>query len=205
MNEMSKSTSVLIALLALVVGYCIYSGTAVSALGEPGLQARMERTSAIKDTIDDLQIRIDSAKRDLAKESLDDIRKRVEAYRASLATLRALVPEGREVASLLDDISIRAKVRGLRVSAFTPIAPQPGPAPFDTYSYNFSVQGKYNRIGEFLTDIASLRRIMVPSDVKMHPADVAAARATGDTVLEASFIIRTYVKAKTAEDSAHGQ
>ncbi|MGE3617969.1 MAG: type 4a pilus biogenesis protein PilO, partial [Gemmatimonadales bacterium] len=78
--------------------------------------------------------------------------------------------------------------------------PQPvsgGPAPFDTYTYKMSVIGRYDQIGEFLSDIASLRRIIVPYEVTLASARMPEARALGDTtkaMLEARFQIRTYVK-----------
>ena len=91
------------------------------------------------------------------------------------------------------------------MTGFQPVAPQPGPMPFDTYAYSFVVVGHYHQVAEFLTDIASLRRIMVPADVRMVAASQAQGRAFGDTtaMLEAHFTVRTYVKSKAAEDSTH--
>lgn len=201
----SKTTPILFTLVALAVGYAGYSGEGISLVGMNGLKSRTDRVAAIEDTVTQLQAKIDTAKRDLAKESVEDVTKRVEAYRASLAVLRTLVPEQREVANLIDDIQIRAKVRGLTVSAFTPEPPVPGPAPFDTYTYKLSVIGRYHQVGAFLTDIASLRRIMVAGEVRVAGADLQKARVLGDTVamLEASFKLRTYVKAKAPEDSTN--
>ena len=48
---------------------------------------------------------------------------------------------------------------------------EPGPAPFDTYKYNMSVIGHYDQIGEFLADVASLQRIIVPYDLSVAPAN----------------------------------
>ena len=71
-----------------------------------------------------------------------------------------------EVNNLLDDVNARSRVRGVRVTGFQPVPPATGPAPFDTYSYQFVVVGHYHQVASFLTDIASLRRIMVPGEVK---------------------------------------
>ena len=67
--------------------------------------------------------------------------------------------------------------------------------------------GIITRSDEFLTDIASLRRIMVPGDVKLVAASQTQGRAFGDTtaMLEAHFTVRTYVKAKAPEDSTHAK
>ena len=70
------------------------------------------------------------------------------------------------------------------------------------------VMGHYDQIGEFLGDIASLQRIIVPVDLTIAPANAASAKALGDSsgaMLEAKFQIRTYVKsASAAEGEASG-
>ena len=53
-------------------------------------------------------------------------------------------------------------------------------------------------MGEFLSDIASLPRIIVPQDVVLRAAQQQAQKLLGDTtgaLLEAQFGIRTFVKA----------
>ena len=69
--------------------------------------------------------------------------------------------------NLLDDISTRAKIRGVTLSQVVPLPVEPGPAPFDTYKYNMSVIGHYDQIGQFLADVASLQRIIVPVDLSV--------------------------------------
>jgi Tfp pilus assembly protein PilO len=205
MADSPKSTPMMLTAIALLVGYVGYTGTGLAPLKMKGLATRQVRVTAMADTLATLQAQIDTAKHDLARGSLEDLKKRVEAYRASLGILSTLVPEQREVNNLLDDIQIRAKVRGVTFSSFAPSAPEPGPAPYDTYSYQLAVIGHYHQVGQFLTDIASLRRIIVPGNVVIGAANVTQARALGDTtaMLEARFSIKTYVKAKSAEDSTN--
>jgi Tfp pilus assembly protein PilO len=207
MGDNSKTIPVVLALLALLVAYMGYSGDGISFIGMHGLKAKMVHADSLRDSIAVLQVKIDTAKRDIAKESVEDVKKRVAGYRASLALLRTLVPEQREVTNLLDDVTLRSRVRGVRMTGFQPVAPVSGPVPFDTYAYQFVVVGHYHQVAEFLTDIASLRRIMVPGDVKLIAADPKQARAFGDTtaMIEAHFTVRTYVKAKAAEDSTHAK
>lgn len=205
MGSNAKTVPVFLTLLALLVAYMAYTGDGLSFVGVPGLKARMAHVDSLRDSIAVLQVKIDTAKRDIARESVEDVKKRVAAYRESLALLRTLVPDQREVTSLLDDVTQRSRVRGVRVTGFQPVTPVPGPAPFDTYSYQFVVVGHYHQVAQFLDDIASLPRIMVPGDVKLVAADPKQARAFGDTtaMLEAHFSVRTYVKANPAEDSTH--
>src|SRR5438093_8142841 len=140
---------------------------------------------------------IAQAKSDLASGTVEDLRRKVEEYTALLGLMRRLVPEKNEVPALIDDISTKAKLRGINIGRFEPLAVEPGP-PFDTYRYRIEILGHYDQVGEFLADIASLPRIIVPQDVALKSASQGAQKITGDTVgalLEASFMIRTFVKA----------
>lgn len=202
-----KSTPILVGLLAGLVGYVAYTGAVLEPLGLSGLQGRQARIEAIKDTITQLDAATDSAKKELARATVEDLRKRIDTYRGSLALLRRLVPERNEVPNLLDDISTRSKIRGVTLSQVVPLPVEPGPVPFDTYKYNMSVMGHYDEIGQFLADVASLQRIIVPYGLSVAPASLGAAKALNDTsgaLLEAKFQIRTFVKSSSAEGEASG-
>jgi type IV pilus assembly protein PilO len=154
------------------------------------------RISAANIEADSLQQIVAAAKRDLASGSIEDLRIRVEQYRGSLELMRRLVPERNEVPTLIDDISTKAKVRGVTLGKIQPLSPEPG-SPFDTYRYRLEVYGHYDQIGEYLADIASLPRIVVPQDVALSSASPQAQKLLGDTLgalLLAEFTIRTFVK-----------
>ena len=202
-----KFAPVLVILLAGLAGYIAYTGAIIGSFGLTGLAGRQEKVVAIKDTIAHLQSATDSAKRELAHGTVEDLRKRLDTYRGSLALLRRLVPERNEVPNLLDDISSRGKIRGVTVSQVVPLPVEPGPAPFDTYKYNMSVIGRYDQIGAFLADVASLQRIIVPYAISVAATNNQAAKALGDTsgaLLEAKFQVRTYVKSSSSEGEASG-
>ena len=202
-----KATPVLVMLMAGLVGYIAYTGTVIDGFGMSGLVTREERIVAMRDTIGQLEAATDSAKRELARGTVEDLRKRLETYRGSLALLRRLVPERNEVPNLLDDISSRGKIRGVTLSQVVPLPVESGPSPFDTYKYNMSVIGRYDQIGQFLADVASLQRIIVPYDLTLAPANMTSAKALGDTtgaLLEAKFQVRTFVKSSTPEGQASG-
>src|SRR5204862_1445878 len=148
-------------------------------------------------TIDSLQVIIDRAKQDLASGTVEDLRRKVEQYTALLAVMRRLVPDKNEVPALIDDISTKAKVRGVTIGRIEPFAPETG-SPFDTYRYRLEIIGHYDQLGQFLSDIASLPRIIVPQDVVLKAAAGQAQKLLADTLgalLEAQFAIRTFVKA----------
>jgi type IV pilus assembly protein PilO len=182
---------------------------------------RRVQAAAGESQIDSLNAVIRRAKADLASGSVESMRQAVEQYRAALGLMRRLVPERNEVPSLLEDISNRAKVRGISLGSFQPLPAEPGPAlvlsqrepgdtgqptqarepAFDIYRYRLQVYGHYDQIGEFLADVASLPRIMVPQDLVLRPASQQTQKLVGDTIgalLEASFDLRTYVKRTSA-------
>jgi type IV pilus assembly protein PilO len=202
-----KTTPLLTLLLAGIVGYSAYTGAVIDMVGIKGLSAQRQRVVAVRDTIAQLEAATDSAKRELARGSVADVRKRLESYRSSLLLLRRLVPERNEVPNLLDDISTRSKIRGVTLSQVVPQPVEPGPAPFDTYIYNMSVIGRYDAIGQFLADVASLQRVIVPYNLTIGAANTNSAKALGDStgsMLEAKFQIRTYVKSPNQEGEASG-
>jgi type IV pilus assembly protein PilO len=202
-----KGTPLLAIALALLVGYIAYTGTVINMVGIEGLAARREHVVAMRDTIARFEAATDSAKKELARGTVADVRKRLENYRSSLVLLRRLVPERNEVPNLLDDISTRSKIRGVTLSQVVPQPVEAGPSPFDTYKYNMSVIGRYDQIGQFLADVASLQRIIVPYDLTITAANSGAAKVLGDSteaLLEAKFQIRTYVKSPNAEGEASG-
>jgi len=202
-----KATPLLALVLAGIIGYCAYTGAVIELVGVRGLAATEEHIVAVRDTITRFEAATDSAKKELARGSVADVRKRLESYRSNLLLLRRLVPERNEVPNLLDDISTRSKIRGVTLSQVVPQPVESGPAPFDTYSYNMSVIGKYDQIGQFMADVASLQRIIVPYNVSVAAANATAAKALGDStgaLLEARFQIRTYVKSPTQEGGASG-
>ena len=202
-----KAAPLLALVLAGMVGYIGYTGAVIELVGLKGLAAGKERIVAVRDTISRMEAATDSAKKELARGSVADVRKRLESYRSNLMLLRRLVPERNEVPNQLDDISTRSKIRGVTLSQVVPLPVEPGPAPFDTYTYNMSVIGKYDQIGQFMADVASLQRIIVPYNLSVAAANSTSAKALGDStgaLLEARFQIRTYVKSPTQEGGASG-
>ena len=202
-----RTTPLLMILLAGIIGYAFWSGSLIDMLGLKGVQQQKEQLAAIADTVATLNAQTDSAKKELAKGTVEDLRERLEGYRSSLALMRRLVPERNEVPNLLDDISTRAKIRGVNLAEVSPMPETQGPAPFTTHMYGMKVVGHYDEIGEFLADIASLQRIIVPYDVTIAPAQSQMTKVLGDStgaMLEAKFRIRTYVKSSQAEGEASG-
>jgi type IV pilus assembly protein PilO len=164
------------------------------------------RVAAVVTEADSLQRIVDAAKADLAQGTVEDLRRKVAEYAANLELARRLVPERNEVPALIDDISTRSKIREVTVGSIQPLSPEPG-SPFDTHRFRLEVFGHYDAIGEFLSDIASLERIIVPTDINMLEAPQAAQRMLGDTaggLLVVNFTMKTYVKSPSPAGGAGG-
>src|SRR2546427_5300833 len=147
---------------------------------------------------------IAQAKSDLASGTVEDLRRKVEEYTALLGVMRRLVPEKNEVPALIDDISTKAKVRGVTIGRIEPQPVEPGP-PFDTYRYRLQIIGHHHQLGEVLSDLPSPPRIIVPQDVVLKAAAGQAQKLLGDTagaLLEAQLGIRTFVKAAAPPPAA---
>jgi type IV pilus assembly protein PilO len=152
---------------------------------------------------DSIQLRVDSAKQDLARGTVQSLRQRVADYQAQLVLMRQLVPTGNELPSLLNDISARAKLRGVGITDFDPMNVEEA-GEFQAYRYRFKVTGHYDQLGEFLSDIASLRRILVPYDVTVSPSTSPGAAVSADTtgaLLDVTFQLRTFVKPETVDST----
>lgn len=202
-----KAAPILGLLAAGAIGYMFYSGEVVKQIGVEGVAVKKEQIHSVQDSINFLEAQTDSVKRDLARGTIEDLKNKIASHRGTLTILRQLVPERNEVPNLLDDISTRAKIRGVNLAEVVPQPVAAGPAPFDTYAYKFAVIGRFDQIGEFLSDIASLRRIIVPYDVTILSAPAAQAKALGDdnkAMLEAKFQIRTYVKSGATQEGGQG-
>jgi type IV pilus assembly protein PilO len=155
-----------------------------------------QEITATRTQVDSLQGVIDRAKQDLASGTVEDLRRKVEEYTALLGVMRRLVPDKNEVPALIDDISTKAKVRGVTIGRIEPLPVEPG-QPFDTHKYRLEIIGRYDQLGEFLSDIASLQRIIVPQELNLVSANAQSQHLLGDTtgaLLEARFSIRTFVK-----------
>lgn len=143
------------------------------------------------------------AKALLARGTVEQMREEAKVLQDNLALIRTLIPAGNEVPALLDQILGAARRVGLEQESFVPGAVVQGES-FDTYRYRLSFNGTYHQIGELLTAIGSLRRIMSPVNLSLSTAPAGSSRLRvqpGEQVLTANFDIQTYV-VRTTPDGA---
>jgi type IV pilus assembly protein PilO len=131
---------------------------------------------------------------DIKSGAFQRARKEAQRFERDLAVLNRLVPSTNEVPALLDQVSTAARRAGLELQDVNPAGPQPGEE-FDTYKYRVGVQGGYHEIAQFLTNIATLDRIVAPMNVNLIVTSGKGEKKakTGESLLDARFDIQTYV------------
>lgn len=153
--------------------------------------------SAHVDTVETLNRQ---ARVDLTRGTAKQLQDQARSYEKNLTLMRQLVPTTNEVPALLEEVSTAARRVGLDLASVEPVPVIQGEQ-FDTYRYKVSVMGGYHELAEFLTNVGSLDRIMVPVglELKPHPATGPAARQQkpGESLLDATFQLQTYVARTT--------
>jgi type IV pilus assembly protein PilO len=150
--------------------------------------------------VDSLDRKNQQAKADIAQGSLQKLRAQSTEYEQSLRVMRQLVPRSNEVPALLEDISTAARRVGLDLATVEPMPVLPGEQ-FDTYRYKLAVIGGYHPVGQFLSNVGSLNRIIAPvtMQIRIHPvADKTKARIKkGESLIDTEFQVQTYVARTT--------
>lgn len=161
---------------------------------------RAAELAAVQVHVDSLDKMNQQAKADVAQGSLQKLKAQSAEYDQSLKVMRQLVPRSNEVPALLEDISTAARRVGLDLATVEPMPVLPGEQ-FDTYRYKLAVIGGYHPVGQFLSNVGSLNRIIAPVTmaIKVHPvADKTKARIRkGESLIDTEFQVQTYVARTT--------
>lgn len=160
---------------------------------------KAEELEVLTERVENLDANNQRAKAIVARGSVEELKADSDRLRDNLDLMRTLIPTSNEVPALLDEIIGAARRTGLDFSNFAPIGTTPGET-FDTYRFRMSLQASYHEVGELLTAIGSLRRIIAPINLTLAPAPQGATRARSsrargadEPVLNANFEIQTYV------------
>ena len=150
--------------------------------------------------VDSLDKRNQQARADIAQGSLQKMRAQAAEYEQSLKVMRQLVPRSNEVPALLEDMSTAARRVGLDLATVEPMPVLPGEQ-FDTYRYKLAVIGGYHAVGQFLSNVGSLNRIIAPVTlaIRLQPATARtkARVKAGESLINTEFQVQTYVARTT--------
>jgi type IV pilus assembly protein PilO len=163
---------------------------------------------ALEVRVDSLEVGNDRARAEMATGSAADLQAQADQYAHDLDIMRQLVPTGNEVPALLEQVSTSARRTGLDLSAVEPQPVIEGEI-FDTYRYKIAVTGGFHAVGEFLTNVGSLTRIVAPMNLSLAPAsnpNIAAVKLKrpGTAAIDTRLEIQTYV-IKTAPGARGGK
>ncbi len=181
MADQQRQMMLLAALGVGAVGYGTYTHVYVprsAAVAE--LESRLERLEAQNAT----------ARQLTAREGRSEVERQLGLYREQLVQVEGLIPSSEELPDLLDAISAEAQRTGVELSLIQPVGASAEQF-YTRRTYDLAVRGAYHEIGEFLTEIASLRRIITP--INLSVTVMQAEPGETEAQLEAKFAIETYV------------
>jgi type IV pilus assembly protein PilO len=152
---------------------------------------------ALETRLDTLDAMNASARARIAQGTAAELEAQAAAFSKDLEVMRLLVPTGNELPSLLEQVSTAARREGLDLASVEPQPVVQGET-FDTYKYKVSVTGPYHALGEFLTNVGSLTRIVTPVNLTLNLSTNKQANAfklapEGTAAVESRFEIQTYV------------
>lgn len=158
---------------------------------------RHDELVALEVRLDTLDARNAMARTRIAQGTAAELEAEAARYTKDLEVMRLLVPTHNELPSLLEQVSTAARREGLDLSS---IEPQPivHGEMFDTYRYKVSLTGGYHALGEFMTNVGSLTRIVTSVNVGLALSNNKNLNAVklapaGTASVESQFEIQTYV------------
>ncbi len=152
---------------------------------------RDEANAVVRDRLETLDIQNRQAGIILARGG-QDLEERMALYERHVARLEELIPAQEEVAVLLDDIQTRARRVDVEVQSLDP-EPTESAGPYNKTGYAMTVVGEYHSVARFLTEIASLPRIVTPVQVDMSSYQNPSPNSDMLSPVQARFRIETYV------------
>jgi type IV pilus assembly protein PilO len=155
------------------------------------LSPRQDANAEVLDHVETLET-INRRASVLAAQGGGDLEQRLALYEQHVTKLEELIPGRNEVPALMDDITTRARQVNVDLREMQPQPSEPGQY-YTKTSYIMAVVGEYHSVGRFLTDIASLPRIVTPVQVDIQLFNSPQQYQDEDSPVQASFRIETYV------------
>jgi type IV pilus assembly protein PilO len=181
-----------VALLVLIVPYSMYL-----------LSPRQEANAELQTRVESLET-VNRRASVLAAQGGGDLQERLALYEAHVAQLEELIPGREEVPALIDDIGTRARLMNVDIREMQPQPREPGEH-YDRTAYNMAAVGEYHAVARFLTEVASLSRIVTPTQVEVAPFGQPQQYRDLESPVQAVFRIETYVLPEPGTNPAPAQ
>jgi type IV pilus assembly protein PilO len=150
-----------------------------------GFRAQAAKHSELKQQYDKLTS--DLAKARQMVNDLPKLRQEYDELHSAWLMAKELLPEEKEVASLLSKVTIAGQQAGVKFTLFKPGPPVDGQY-YTTYPVEVSVVGGYHEAASFLSEIANLSRIVNVSKLKL----VTFEKGEVEETVQATFIGSAY-------------
>lgn len=167
------------------------------------LEPRQVAVAELETRVEAVRLQNQTARALTQGDGAGDVERRLAQYRQQLEAVEGLIPSSEEVPDLLDAISAEAQRTGVQLTLIQPV--EATAEQFYTRRvYDVGVVGTYHAIAHFLTRVASLPRIVTPTDLVLTRQGGAAADSVSAAAprLEARFSIETYVIPQPADSNA---
>lgn len=169
-----------LALLVLILPFRMYL-----------LAPRQDDNAELLERVESLEV-VNRRAEVLSAQGGGDLEDRLALYERHVDRLEELIPAREEVAELVDDVQTLARTVDVEVQILEPQPPEPGEY-YTRTSYNMAVVGEYHAVGRYLAEIASLPRIVTPTQVDIQLYNNATQYPEMESPVIATFRIETYV------------
>jgi type IV pilus assembly protein PilO len=151
---------------------------------------RAEEAAGLQENIERLEVS-NAGMRQIVSRYGADFQQRLAVYQAHVDQLEDLIPRREDVPVLISQITARAQDLGVDLAALNPSAEEAGEF-YSKQSYELHVLGDYHSIGEYMSALGSLPRIVKASEFKVN-TDQPATEPGQSPKLRAMFRIETYI------------
>lgn len=181
---------VIVCLLVLVAGY----------------YADIQSQQEILDTkkAEEARLKTDFETKQAKAASLDAYRVQMAEMEESFGTMLRQLPNKNEVADLLVDITQTGLASGLEFDLFQP-KPEIPKEFFAELPIALKVTGSYHQVGEFVSGVAALPRIVTLHEITVKPKTGAGRKGDKADLLEVQAIAKTYRYLDEAELAARAK
>jgi len=150
-----------------------------------------EEVATLTDRIESLEAQ-NQAARIAAARGIEGLEENLATFERHIARLEELVPRAQQLPSLIVDINTVAERLDISPLSFVPNPAETGES-YTRRTFEYTWVGEYHAIGQFLASIASLERIITPTQLQLSEYDAPAEYPDLESPVLAEFTIETYV------------
>ena len=181
--------------MMIAVAACILPGVAFFFLVYSPIASEIEALKLQKAGLEEEIRKVEKVASELDKHKAEMAEVQRQFAEASL-----LLPDQKEIPTLLATISGQATYSGLDVLSFKPLAEKPQQF-YAEIPVDIAVQGQYHNVGIFLDKISKLPRVVAVNNIQMG----SPKQMGGEMILNSTFQLVTYRFLDPAEVEANAK